>query len=136
MGVRCGESDIGIGSPLQMGCLAVILPKAVSGNRDIAFPSNHAPIQGVLCRETPRPWNMMNIYYNGSLNGFWAEYNVMRPKPMASTGLEPNFGQVGWARGLYYKVGVQGPRPKWVWESHAVQVQTKFGGDWGPRASC
>ena len=38
---------------------------------------------------------MMNIYYNGSLNGFWAKCNVMRHGPMASAGLEPSFGQEG-----------------------------------------
>ena len=53
-----------------------------------------------------------------------AERNVIRPRPMASAGLEPSFGQEGWAHGPYYKVGVQGPRPKWVWESHAVHWQT------------
>ena len=48
----------------------------------------------------------MNIYYNGLLNGFWAGRNVMRPRPMASAGLEPSFGQEGWAHGLYCKVGI------------------------------
>jgi len=57
---------------------------------------------------------MMNIYYNGLLNGFWVGYSVMRLGPMASAGLEPNFGQEGWAHGLYCKVGIQGPRPKWI----------------------
>ena len=42
LGVGCGESGIGIGSPLQKGCLVVILPKAAPGNRDTAFSSNHA----------------------------------------------------------------------------------------------
>ena len=49
------ESGIKTGSPLQKGCLAVILPKAVPGNQDTAFLSNHAPIRGVLCQATPRP---------------------------------------------------------------------------------
>ena len=48
----------------------------------------------------------MNIYYNGLLNGFWAGRNVMRPRPMASAGLEPSFGQEGGAHGLYSKVGI------------------------------
>ena len=45
----------------------------------------------------------------------------MSPGPMASAGLEPNFGQKGWAYGPYCEVGVQGQRSKWVWESRAVQ---------------
>ena len=44
VGSGCGESGIGTGSPLQKGCSAAILPKAVPGNRDTAFPSNHAPV--------------------------------------------------------------------------------------------
>ena len=55
---------------------------------------------------------LKNIYYNGSLNGFWAKHNVIRLGPMALAGLELSFGQKGWAHGLYCKVGVQGPRPK------------------------
>ena len=38
------ESGIKTGSPLQKGCSAAILLKAVPGDRDTAFPSNHAPI--------------------------------------------------------------------------------------------
>ena len=54
LGVGCGESRIGTGSPLQKGCLAAILPKAVPSNWDTAFPSNHAPVRDVLCWATPR----------------------------------------------------------------------------------
>ena len=41
---------------------------------------------------------------------------------MVSTGSEPSFGQEGWAHEPYCKVGIQGPRPKWVWEFRAVQL--------------
>ena len=49
---------------------------------------------------------MMNICYNGSFNGFWAECNVMRPRPMASASLEPSFGQEDEAHRPHCKVGV------------------------------
>ena len=62
----------------------------------------------------------MNMHYSGSLNGFWVGRNVMRPGRMALVGPGSSFRQEGWARGLYRKVGVQGPRPKWVWRLCAI----------------
>ena len=44
----------------------------------------------------------------------------MRLGPIALAGPGSSFGQEGWVRGPYYKVGVQGPRPKWVWGFRAV----------------
>ena len=38
---------------------------------------------------------MMNIDYNGLLNGFWAKRNVMRLGLVASAGLKASFGQEG-----------------------------------------
>ena len=40
---------------------------------------------------------MMNICHNGLFNGFWVECHVMRPRPVASAGLESSFGQEDWA---------------------------------------
>ena len=83
-------------------------------------PSNHALVRGVPYQVDPRLRVTMNMHYNGSLNGFWAGRNVIRPGPMALVGPGSSFGQEGWARGSYRKVGVQGSRPKWVWGFRAV----------------
>ena len=47
---------------------------------------NHAPVRDVPCRADPRLRATMNMHYSGSLNGFWARHNVMRPGPMALAG--------------------------------------------------
>ena len=35
----------------------------------------------------------MNMHYSGSLNGFWARRNVMRPGPMALAGPGSSLGK-------------------------------------------
>jgi len=83
-------------------------------NRGIVSLSNHALVRGVPCWVDPRLRAIMNMHYSGLFNGFWAGHNVIRPEPMALAGLGSSFRQEGWACGSYRKVGVQGPRPKWV----------------------
>ena len=68
-------------------------------NRGIVSPINHAPVRGVPCRANPRLWATMSMHYSGSLNGFRAGRNVMRPEPMALARPRSSFGQEGWAHG-------------------------------------
>ena len=42
---------------------------------------------------------MMDMYYNGLLNGFWAKRNDMRSGPMASPSSGPSFRREDWPIG-------------------------------------
>ena len=57
---------------------------------------------------------MMYTYYNGLLNGSWAERNEMMPGPMASPSSGPSFRREGQTHGPCCKAGVLGLRPKWA----------------------
>ena len=78
-------------------------------NRGIMSPINHAPVRGVPCWADLRLRATMNMHYSDSLNGFWVGRNVVRPGPMALASPRSSFGQVGWVRRPYHKVGAQGP---------------------------
>ena len=94
-----------------------MLLKVVPGNRGTMFPSNHASAWGARCRTIPRLWTMMYMYYNGLLNGFWADCNDRRSGPMASPSSGPSFRWENWAHRPCCKAGVQGLRPKWAWRA-------------------
>ena len=61
----------------------MFFPKRYRCNQGMVSLINHASVRGVPCWADPRSPAAMNIHCSGSLNGFWAGRNVVRPEPMA-----------------------------------------------------
>ena len=60
-----------------------------------------------------RLWTMRCTVQDCMSNGPWVKHSGMDPRPVASAGLGPNFGQRGWNHGPHCRVEVHGPsRPR------------------------